>query len=122
MEEPSYESLENSLVSIASEVFRFGHVFNRAISKLEFDEIKKYSSQFAWLGKQVVKALDAAGLQIVDLTGQQYDAGMAVTPLNIEEFEADEALRIQQMLEPIVMKDGTAIKTGTVILGRMISE
>ena len=122
MEEPSYESLENSLVSIASEIFRFKHVFNRAISKLDFDEIKKYNSQFAWLEKQVVKALDTADLQIVDLTGQQYDAGMAVSPLNIDEFETDEALHIQQMLEPIVMKDGAAIKTGTVILGRMISK
>lgn len=112
------EKLTSSLISIASELFRFQQVFSKAISKLELDEQSKYSSQFAWFSKKVLKAIDEANLRIVDVTGQPYDPGMAVTPLNIEDFEPDDILYIKQMMEPIIMNGDTVVKTGTVILGR----
>ena len=55
-----YEQLQNSLVSIASELFRFQRVFEKAVSKLEIDERSKYMSQYAWFSKKVYKALDEA--------------------------------------------------------------
>ncbi len=116
----NYEKLQNSLISIASELFRFERVFEKAISKLEMDERNKYISQYTWFSKKVTKALENANLRIMNVEGQIYDAGMAVTPLNIDEFEADEPLYIQQMIEPIIMQDSTLIRTGTVILGRII--
>ena len=116
----NYEKLQNSLISIASELFRFERVFEKAISKLEMDERNKYISQYTWFSKKVIKALESANLRIMNVEGQAYDAGMAVTPLNIDEFEADESLYIRQMLEPIIMQDSTLIKTGTVILGRIV--
>lgn len=112
------EKLTNSLISIASELFRFQQVFSKAISKLELDEQSKYSSQFAWFSKKVLKAIDEANLRIVDVTGQLYDPGMAVTPLNIEDFEPNDILYVKQMMEPIIMNGDTVVKTGTVILGR----
>ena len=112
------EKLTNSLISIASELFRFQQVFSKAISKLELDEQSKYSSQFAWFSKKVLKAIDEANLRIVDVNGQLYDPGMAVTPLNIEDFETNDILYIKQMMEPIIMNGDTVVKTGTVILGR----
>ena len=110
--------LKDNLITIASELYRFKSVFTRAISKLEIEEQSKYGSQFAWFSKKVTKALDDAGLRIVDVDGQLYDPGMAVTPLNIEDFEADDILFVAQTMEPIVMQDNAVIKTGTVILGR----
>ena len=112
------EKLTNSLISLASELFRFQQVFSKAISKLELDEQSKYSSQFAWFSKKVLKAIDEANLRIVDVNGQLYDPGMAVTPLNIEDFETNDILYIKQMMEPIIMNGDTVVKTGTVILGR----
>lgn len=110
--------LRESIIDIACEHHRFQRVFLKAISKLDMDEQSKYSSQFAWFSKRVMKALDAAGLRIVDLDGQLYDPGMAVTPLNIEDFEADDILYVAQTMEPIIMQENAVIKTGTVILGR----
>jgi len=112
------EKLTNSLISIASELFRFQQVFSKAISKLELDEQSKYSSQFSWFSKKVLKAIDEANLRIVDVNGQTYDPGMAVTPLNIEDFEPNDILYVKQMMEPIIMNGDTVVKTGTVILGR----
>ena len=99
-------------------MFRFQHVFAKAISKLDIEEQNKYSSQFAWFSKKVIKAIDDAGLRIVNVDGQLYDPGMAVTPLNIEDFETDDILYIAQTMEPIIMQENTVVKTGTVILGR----
>ena len=99
-------------------MFRFQRVFAKAISKLDIEEQSKYSSQFAWFSKKVTKAIDDAGLRIVNVDGQLYDPGMAVTPLNIEDFETDDILYIAQTMEPIIMQENTVVKTGTVILGR----
>lgn len=118
MNEQDYDTIKNSLVSIASELFRFQQVFSKVVSKLDYSEQGKYNSQFAWFSKKVLKAMEDANLRIVDMTGQPYDAGMAVTPLNIENFEVDDVLYIKQMIEPIVMNDNSVVKTGTVILER----
>lgn len=114
-----YERLKENLISIAAELFRFQRVFAKAISKLEIEDQSKYSSQFTWFSKKVTKALDDSGLRVVDVDGQLYDPGMAVTPLNIEDFKADDILYIVQTMEPIIMQDNAVVKTGTVILGRV---
>ena len=113
------EVLVNSIIDISNEAYRFKRVFLRAISKLDLDAQSKYASQFSWFSKRVDKAVENAGLRIVDLTGQPFDPGMAVTPLNIEDFEPDDQLYIEQMMEPIIMKDDMIKKTGTVMLGRI---
>lgn len=114
-----FEALKRNLVTIASELFRVQRVFSKAISKLEMEEQNKYNSQFAWFTKKVMKALDDFGLRIINLDGQHYDPGMAVTPLNIEEFEADDVLYVAQTMEPIIMQNDAVVKTGTVLLGRI---
>ena len=111
-------NLQNTLLTIASELFRFQRVFEKAVSKLEIDEQGKYMSQFLWFSKKVSKALDEADLKLVNLEGQPYDPGMAVTPLNIDEFEIEDRLYVDQTIEPIIMQQDKVIKTGTVILGR----
>lgn len=113
-----YGKLRDSLVSIASELFRFKRVFSKAISKLEIDEQNKYNSQFAWFSKKVTKALEESNLRVISVDGQTYDPGMAVTALNLDDFEPEDTLYVVQTMEPIVMENESIIKTGTVILGR----
>ena len=119
MENQDYTRLQNSLVTIASELYRFQSVFEKAISKLELDERNKYMSQYSWFSKKVFKAFDEAGLKLISLDGQLYDTGMAVTPLNIDDFEIDDQLYVAQTIEPIVMSEERVFKTGTVLLGRI---
>ena len=112
-------NLLNSLITIASELLRFQSVFEKAISKLEMDEQNKYLSQYKWFSKKVYKALDDANLKLLSLEGQLYDPGMAVTPLNIDDFETEDRLYVLQTIEPIIMQNDKVFKTGTVILGRL---
>ena len=106
----------NSLADIAAETFRLRGVFVRAIRNADFDEHVKYMSQFGWFEKKVTKALEEAGLTVVDLSGLPYDAGMAVTPLNLDDFAPGARLLVDRMLEPVIMKDDRLVRTGTVML------
>jgi len=119
MDEQNYAKLQNSLIAISSELFRFQRVFEKAISKLSVDEQSKYVSQFAWFSKKVYRALEDSGFRLLNPEGQLYDPGMAVTTLNIDDFSAEDQLFILQTIEPIIMKDDSVFKTGTVILGRV---
>ena len=113
-----YDLIKDKLIVIASEFYRFQHVFQKAISKLDMSEQRKYNSQFAWFSKKVTNALNDLGIRIVNVDGQLYDPGMAVTPLNIEDFEADDSMYVSQTIEPIIMQNYLVIKAGTVILER----
>ena len=119
MAEYDYKQLQGSLVAIASELFRFQKVFEKALSKLDMDEQSKYMSQFSWFSKKVSKALDEANLKLLNVEGQVYDPGMAITPLNIDDFDPEDNLYVLQTIEPIIMQNDTVYKTGTVILGRI---
>ena len=110
------DRMVTSLADIAAEAFRLRGVFRRAVRNADSGEQQKYMSQFSWFEKKVTKALEEAGLSTVDLSGMKYDPGMAVNPLNLDEFDPDAALVIDRMMEPVIMKDDRIIRTGTVIL------
>lgn len=113
------EKLENSLISIASETFRFEKVFEKVMRCLSPEEQSKYMSQFSWFSKKVSRALNEAGLRVVSLEGSVYDPGMAITPLNLDDFEIEDTLVVEQMIDPIIMQEDAVRKIGTAVLGRM---
>jgi len=115
---PLQAILVKSIVDIAAEEWRFRRIFEKVMQKLEIDEQKKYMSQYLWFNKKVSTAIENAGLRIIDLENIEYDAGMAVTPLNLDDFKSYEGLFIEQMVEPIIMDATSIIRMGSVILGR----
>ena len=112
------EELIRALTEIAAESWRFKGVFSRMISKMELHEAQRYANQYVYFQKKVEASLEKAGLRMVSLEGQRFDPGMAVTPLNIDDFEEDDDLVITQMIEPVLMDESTVRRTGVVILGR----
>lgn len=114
------EVMTESLTNIAVESWRLKKVFDRMLAQIDAPKRKRFESRWRWYDRQVETELKKAGLQIVNLEGKPYDMGMAVTPLNIEDFDADEPdLVVEQMLQPIIMgPEGDLIKMGTVTLKR----
>ena len=110
------DNMRNSLVTIATEAFRFDNTFWKMLEKLDFEDRKKYLGQYEWFCKKLKNALNTAGIDVVDIKGQVYDPGMAVVPLNIDEFDPDNELVIDYLIEPIIMKDGKTLKEGTALL------
>ena len=119
MEEQNDSLLKQAVIDMAVEAWRFRRVFDKAMSKLEAGESSRYIGQFNWFIKKVEAALKTAGLRIVNVEGRPYDVGMALTPLNIDDFEPEDQLLVEQLIEPIIMDDEKVVKTGTAILGRM---
>lgn len=107
------------LIALALDAWRFSHVFKNVLSKLGEEERNRYQGRSSWFRRRLDEGLEAVGMRLVELApGTVYDPGMAVTPLNIDDFQGDEPLYVEQMVEPILMENGSIIKTGTVILGR----
>ena len=116
-EDNTYEQLLKSIIDLTVESYRFKKVFERVLLKLETGEQARYLGQLAWFNKKIDDALLNCGLNIVNLESQKYDIGMAATPINIDEFDYNEILLVEQMIEPLIMSKNSIVKTGTMILG-----
>ena len=115
------EVLTTSLLEIAIESWRFSRLCDRLLLKLDPVEQGRYRGQFRWFQRKLEGSLTDAGMQIVNVEGHAFDPGMAATPLNIEEFGSDDALVVDQMLEPIIMGRDGVVRTGTVTLTKVES-
>lgn len=115
----SVENLRQPIIDMAIESWRFGKLFNRVLDKLEPSEAARYANQLRYFLKRLDDSLKLAGLWIVSLEGQAYDAGMAASPLNMEDFEPNDILFVEQMVEPVLMGPDGLVKPGTVLLKRV---
>lgn len=110
------ERLISSLVEIGKESYRLKKVHHSIIEKLDYEDQVRYNSQLSWFNKTVLTALQSAGMRIIEYENVPYDTGMAVTPLNLEDFSCEDNLEINQMIEPIIVIGDTVLREGTVIL------
>ena len=114
--------LKESLISIAVESWRFSKVFERLLLKVDTNERNRYSNQYKWYQKKLNESLNQADLKLVNLEDQPYDIGMAVTAINIEDFDGEDELIVDQMIEPLIMNKDGIVKLGTVILRKAQNE
>ena len=111
--------MEQSLIDIAVESWRFARLFGKAISKLDAGESGRYLTQLRYFQKKIEESLNLNGLKLVSVEGLSYDEGMAVSAVNSSDFAPGDALFVEQMLEPIIMGPQGLRKQGTVILGKV---
>ena len=115
----SADQIERSLIEIAVESWKFSRIFARVVNKLDAGEAGRYVNQLRYFQKKVEQNLDAAGLKLVNVEGHVFDPGMAASPLNIEDFGPEDALLVDQMVEPIIMGPDGLKKQGTVMLRKV---
>lgn len=113
--------LTKSLLDVAVESWRFGRLFDRLLLGLDAGEQGRYRGQFRWFRRKLEESLTDAGMRMVNIEGHRFDPGMAVTPLNIDEFVSEDPLVVDQMLEPIIMGPDGVVRTGTVMLRKLES-
>ena len=111
--------LEQSLIDIAVESWRFSRLFGKVVGKLDAGDSGRYINQIRYFQKKVEENLDSNGLKLVNVEGQHYDAGMAASALNLGDFGPDDVLLVDQMLEPIIMGPKGLRKQGTVMLRKV---
>ena len=108
--------LETTLASLAIESWRLSKSFERLLTKSDPMEQRKYKSKLSWFNKKLTETLEEANLKFINLENQKYDTGAAVTALNLDDFQPDDDLEIDQMIEPIVMSNEGVLIAGTVVL------
>lgn len=113
------ERMEQSLIDISVESWRFSRLFGKVVSKLDAGESARYVNQLRYFQKKVEDSLDSNGLKLVNVEGQSYDPGMAVAALNLADFGPEDMLLVDQMLEPIIMGPNGLRKQGTVMLKKV---
>jgi hypothetical protein len=111
--------MEQSLIDIAVESWRFSRLFGKVVSKLDVGESSRYINQLRYFQKKVEETLDSNGLKLVNVEGTPYDAGMAASALNLGDFGPDDVLLVDQMLEPIIIGPQGLRKQGTVMLRKV---
>ena len=108
-----------ALIEMILESWRFLNAFRNAMTSLSFDEQRRYLGRYSWFHRRLKEIAETVGLRIIEINqGEAYDIGMAVTALNVEDFQADENLFVEQMIEPIIMERDSVIRLGSVMLGR----
>jgi hypothetical protein len=110
---------EESLIELAVEGWRFSRVFARVIDKLDAGEVGRYAGQYRYFLRKIEESLASSGLMLVNVEGERFDAGMAVSALNLGDFGPDDALLVDQMMEPIIMGPDGLRRQGTVMLRKL---
>ena len=106
----------DALLSLALESWKFRKLFNRVLQKLEADTAQRFDNQQRFFTRKIDEALQQVGIKFVSLENQPYDVGDAVSPINIGDFESDDRLVVDQMVEPIVMGEAGLLRSGVCTL------
>ena len=105
---------EEVVLSLIVESWRFSQVVQKAVQELPENRRGRYNSRLEWYIKKLKDSLEALNCHIEDYTGRKHETGMPLTILNLDEFQEDDEITIEIMIEPVIIgNDGTVVKTGT---------
>ena len=106
-----------TIAEILVEDFRFSRSYLSVVDKLFMEEKKKYESTYNFHRTKIAELAKNFHLRMVFFDGKEYNEGLPVTSLNIDESGEEERLIVQQTIEPTILTaDGQIVKIGTVIL------
>jgi hypothetical protein len=106
------------LIALASQAWRLSKLSKRVSEKLSYEDGHRAVSQIRYIEREMEDELQKVGLRVVDLAGERFDPGMAVSALNAEDFQANDELWISQTIEPVIMGPSGLLKYGVVMLAK----
>ena len=108
------------LADYAAEGWRLCQYTKALVSKVLNPQIQKRGmNQVKRFDKHSTAALEKLGIEVL-----VYNTGLPVYPINLEDFEAEDQLRVEVTLEPTIKKLNSAeiLKKGSVVVGRINNE
>lgn len=115
--ESSVDTLSReALIDLAIDGWRISRLLDRLIARLDPIDAVRYAGQARYFHGRIDECLAKAQLRLVSLEGQAFDEGMAATAINLSDFEASDALVVDQMVVPIVLDQGGIVRTGSVVV------
>lgn len=82
--------------------------------------IKRASNIITRFDKHFLGTLNTFNLELLDFTGHVYETGLPVHPINLADFEGEDILVIEAMIEPVIKESNSAniLKPGVVVVGK----
>ena len=112
----------NSIVDLIVESWRLNRFTKNLAEKTDNPKIQKRAfNQINRFEKSIQTALKTHNLSIVDFTGTPYETGLPILPINLGDFNAEDKLVIEMMLEPTIKIADTAeiVRKGAAVLKRI---
>ncbi len=114
--------MEKEDLDFLCEVIRFEKSIAKQLSRsvsMSSSQIKKLEMAYGRLQKKIQRYCDFLQIEMPNYEGMDYEIGLPVDPLNLEDFEEGEKLYIETMLEPVIKVQGSSeiIRNGKAILG-----
>lgn len=117
--ERAHAASPEALLNLATEGWRFARTFVRVLTKLDAGDAQRYAGQVRYYLKSIEDNLQASDLTLVNLEGQPYDEGIAASAINIGDFDPNDILIVDQMVEPIIMGKNGVVRPGTVLVRKI---
>lgn len=115
------EKMDMALAGMVSEVWRLCN----GIGKIQWNlmdpkSARRLNNTVERFRTKFPSALKNLGLEIVSLDNADYEDGLQVNPINLDDFSADDPLVVDVILEPCIKKcdSGEIIKKAVVTLRR----
>ena len=116
-----YRPAESVLAEFAVDSWRFAKDYAKAVLKLDANEQGRFASKLLYYLQRLTSSLDQVGMRVVNLENHPFEMGMAADVLNLDEFSSEDALVVDQMLEPIIIgPDGAVMKTGKIMVRKAL--
>lgn len=110
-----------SVVDLIVESWRLNRFIKNLAERIADPKVQKKSfNQVARFEKHLQSTLDAMNLSVIDFTGEDFEDGLPILPINLGDFNANDVLMVETMMEPTVKVADTAeiIKKGAAVLRR----
>ena len=93
--EKKVEEMQQGVVTMAVEAYRLNAFVKSLVPRIADERfLKRLTNQIARFDKTFAEGLNTAGLEWIDFTGHEYDPGLPVEPINMEEFTENDELII----------------------------
>lgn len=109
------DRLSDALLSLAVSGWRFSRAHVALVQSLALADQPRHMASVRFYQRHLEDTLRGLGYEVVDLTGHGIDPGLPVVVLNLGDFTARDLLVVDQVIEPVIMCDGSVVKTGTVV-------
>lgn len=108
----------NSFATLAGDYWRLLRSYERLIAESAPENHNRLKSNYRNAERRLTTALDENNIKIISYEGKSYTPNLAVTVVNGDEFDDNEELIINQMMEPTVMLGERVLSMGKAILSK----
>ena len=118
------EKIRDSILDLLCETYRYSSLMFKMTKfavEIQPSNGKRVNGAFNRINKKILEIQDTLGVEIITLSGL-YQPELPVTPLNIDDFEVDDKLVIDEMIEPVIKEQGSSkvLRMGKVMLKKII--